>query len=93
MADETPEETPEETLGVPPGETGTPRAVPDASGDEPLLAVRDLTLDIATPHGTARILQDVSLDVRRGEIVGVVGESGSGKSMTALSVLLSLIHI
>ncbi|MGC5628791.1 ABC transporter ATP-binding protein [Georgenia sp. Z1344] len=53
----------------------------------PLLAVRDLTLDIRTPQGKARILEDVSLEVHEGEIVGVVGESGSGKSMTALSVL------
>lgn len=52
-----------------------------------LLSVRDLTLDISTPHGTARILEDVSLEIRTGEILGVVGESGSGKSMTALSVL------
>ena len=54
---------------------------------KPLLAVRDLTLDISTPHGTVRILEDIALEVRPGEIVGVVGESGSGKSMTALSVL------
>ncbi len=54
---------------------------------KPLLAVRDLTLDIDTPHGTVRILEDVALEVHKGEIVGVVGESGSGKSMTALSVL------
>jgi peptide/nickel transport system ATP-binding protein len=54
---------------------------------KPLLAVKELTLDIATPTGTVRILEDVTFDVRPGEIVGVVGESGSGKSMTALSVL------
>ena len=53
----------------------------------PLLAVRDLTLDISTPQGVVRILEDVAFDVHPGEIVGVVGESGSGKSMTALSVL------
>lgn len=53
----------------------------------PLLAVRDLTLDISTPQGTVRILEEVTLEIHQGEIVGVVGESGSGKSMTALSVL------
>ncbi|WP_447950051.1 ABC transporter ATP-binding protein [Microbacterium aurum] len=52
-----------------------------------LLAVRDITLDISTPQGTVRILEDVALEIHPGEIVGVVGESGSGKSMTALSVL------
>ena len=53
----------------------------------PPLAVRDLTLDISTPQGKVRILEDVTFEVRPGEIVGIVGESGSGKSMTALSVL------
>ena len=53
----------------------------------PPLAVHDLTLDISTPQGKVRILEDVAFEVRPGEIVGVVGESGSGKSMTALSVL------
>ena len=53
----------------------------------PPLAVHDLTLDISTPQGKVRILEDVAFEVRPGEIVGIVGESGSGKSMTALSVL------
>src|SRR5690625_1839987 len=66
----------------------TNRPDQDVQGDAgPLLSVRDLTLDISTPHGTARILEAVSLQVHPGEIVGVVGESGSGKSMTALSVM------
>ena len=68
-------------------QTDAPERRPDEAAADPLLSVRDLTLDISTPHGTARILESVSLDVHEGEIVGVVGESGSGKSMTALSVL------
>lgn len=59
----------------------------DETSKTPLLAVRGLTLDISTPNGTVRILEEVALEIRPGEIVGVVGESGSGKSMTALSVL------
>lgn len=59
----------------------------NVTAKKPLLAVRDLTLDISTPHGAVRILEDVALEVHPGEIVGIVGESGSGKSMTALSVL------
>lgn len=37
--------------------------------------------------GNVTVLQDVSLAVGAGEIVGVIGESGSGKSVTALSVM------
>ncbi|MGR3371927.1 MAG: ABC transporter ATP-binding protein [Pseudooceanicola nanhaiensis] len=48
-----------------------------------LLEISNLDLRI---HGTP-ILQDVSLTVEPGRIVGVIGESGSGKSMTAFSVM------
>ncbi len=48
-----------------------------------LLDIDNLCLSI---HG-ASILQDVSLRVESGEVLGVIGESGSGKSMTALSIL------
>ena len=37
--------------------------------------------------GTIKAVNDVSLDVRKGEIVGVVGESGCGKSTFARLVL------
>ncbi|MEQ8896174.1 MAG: ABC transporter ATP-binding protein [Roseovarius sp.] len=48
-----------------------------------LLEIAGLGLSI----GRASVLEDVSLSVGAGEIVGVIGESGSGKSMTALSVM------
>ena len=48
-----------------------------------LLEITDLSLNI----GGHAILNDVSLTVAPGEIVGIIGESGSGKSMTAFTVM------
>jgi oligopeptide/dipeptide ABC transporter ATP-binding protein len=55
--------------------------------DKPLLRIRNLRTDIHTHRGILRAVDGISLDVRRGEVVGIVGESGCGKSMTALSIL------
>ena len=54
---------------------------------EPLLDVRDLTLDV--PHGRASIpiLNGVSFQIHPGETYGLVGESGSGKSVTSLAIM------
>lgn len=53
----------------------------------PLLQVRDLTLEFRTRSGTVHALQNVSIDVGRGETVGIVGESGSGKSVLSFAIL------
>ncbi|WP_173934771.1 ABC transporter ATP-binding protein [Chelativorans sp. Marseille-P2723] len=60
--------------------------------NEPLLSVRNLTVDFATRRGTVHVLDDVSFDVGAGEIVGIIGESGSGKSVTAYSIMGILDH-
>lgn len=46
----------------------------------PLYSVRNLTVDYQTRSGPVRAVDDISLDIRRGEILGLVGESGCGKS-------------
>jgi oligopeptide/dipeptide ABC transporter ATP-binding protein len=38
-------------------------------------------------RGESKVVDDVDLDIRRNEILGIVGESGSGKSMLASSLL------
>lgn len=60
-----------------------------ATGDdsETVLSVRGLKVFAPQSSGTLRPLVDgVSFDIARGEIVGVVGESGSGKSLTLMSI-------
>ena len=47
----------------------------------PVLSIRDLVVDARLDGETRRLIDHVSLDLNRGEILGLVGESGSGKSM------------
>src|SRR6266545_5009175 len=53
----------------------------------PILELRDLVTEIRGRRGALRVVDEVSLTIGAGEIVGLVGESGCGKSMTAFSVL------
>ena len=48
-----------------------------------LLDIRNLRIDIKTPSGLVRIVDNVSFSLNEGEICGLVGESGSGKSLIA----------
>jgi len=52
-----------------------------------ILEVRNASVEFDMDRGTSRVLDDVSIDIRRNEILGVVGESGSGKSMFASALL------
>src|SRR5438552_6263980 len=53
----------------------------------PLLEIAGLTVEFGTEAAPFLAVEDVSLTVDAGEIVGCVGESGSGKSVTALAVM------
>ncbi|GAA0204333.1 ABC transporter ATP-binding protein [Halobaculum roseum] len=61
---------------------------PTARADaDPIIEVRDVSVTYDLEHREAMVLDDVSIDLRRGEILGVVGESGSGKSMLANAMM------
>ena len=52
-----------------------------------LLVVSGLTVELPTPAGWVRPVNDVSLQIGAGESLGLVGESGSGKTMMALALM------
>jgi peptide/nickel transport system ATP-binding protein len=54
---------------------------------EPVLSVRGLTTRFMNRSGPVTVVDDVSFDLGRGEVLGLVGESGSGKSMTGFSLI------
>lgn len=54
---------------------------------EPALSIRNLSLEFPVWNGALHALEDVTLTVAAGEIVGVVGESGCGKSVTAMAAM------
>lgn len=50
---------------------------------DPIISVRDLHVGF----GSAQILKGLSIDVRRGEILGIVGGSGAGKSVLLRTII------
>jgi len=52
-----------------------------------MLSIKDLHVSFDRGEREVRAVRGASLEIGRGETVGLVGESGSGKSVTALSVL------
>jgi|FEC22Drversion2_1045045.scaffolds.fasta_scaffold00520_16 peptide/nickel transport system ATP-binding protein len=53
----------------------------------PLLDVRGLKVSIKTDEGLANVLDDVSVTLDKGRILGVVGESGCGKSTLIRAIM------
>ncbi len=58
-----------------------------ATASAPLLSVERLRIEFPTRRGVLVAVDDVSFDIRAGEVLGVVGESGAGKSLTGTAIL------
>ncbi|MFM0723765.1 ABC transporter ATP-binding protein [Paraburkholderia strydomiana] len=71
------------------GQHDEPAAARRATDDAPLLALHDLRIDYPHRDGktTLRAVDGVSLQIARGETVGLVGESGCGKSTLSKAIL------
>jgi peptide/nickel transport system ATP-binding protein len=52
-----------------------------------LLELKNLKVIFPLDEGNVIAVEDVSLELRRGEVLGVVGESGCGKSVTAQAIM------
>ncbi len=52
-----------------------------------ILEIKNLTTKLSSDRGIVTAVDNVSLHLKKGEILGLVGESGCGKSMTAMSIM------
>ena len=54
---------------------------------DPILSIRDLTVEFSTEDGIVHAVTGVTYDLQPGEVLGIIGESGSGKSVSVMSML------
>ncbi len=55
--------------------------------DKPILQIKNLNISFNSDRGPIRAVNDLNLEINKGEIFGIVGESGSGKTVTSLSII------
>lgn len=53
----------------------------------PLLEIENLRIEFPTRRGVLLAVEDVSLAIEEGEVLGLVGESGAGKTLTGMAVI------
>jgi len=54
---------------------------------KPLLEIQNLRIEFPTRRRTLVAVDDISLHIDPGEVLGIVGESGAGKSLTGTSII------
>ncbi|MDA4114069.1 MAG: ABC transporter ATP-binding protein [Thaumarchaeota archaeon] len=57
------------------------------AGGDVLLSARDLTVQFPSQHGAVTAVDEVSFDIRAGEVISLVGESGCGKSTLGRAII------
>jgi peptide/nickel transport system ATP-binding protein len=55
--------------------------------NDTFLEINQLQIDFAGNDGVVHAIQDLNLNLKKGETIGIVGESGSGKSVTSLAIM------
>lgn len=61
-------------------------------GDQKLLNMKNVNISFFIESSIVHAVNNVDLEINKGEIFGLVGESGSGKTMTALSIMRLIPH-
>jgi peptide/nickel transport system permease protein len=76
---------PPPTAPVAPRATGA--VIQDAVSERPILEVANVTMRYMLEGADVRAVDDVSLQLKRGQSIGLVGESGSGKTSLGLTLM------